>query len=110
MSKETKLAYGVMALTALLVVVFHALTFDYPSGWPFVIFLWLLIGGMIVFRAGIESEQNIWSYLFLGPVALVSIAQILYANPVARGPGDLIALVSAAFFAYWLFAPKNVFG
>lgn len=107
MSKETMQSYAVLGLTALTVIVFHILFIDYPYGWPFAVFVALLTLVLIGIRAFSKQPLNLWSFIFLVPVLAVCIAQLLYANPIVRGYGFILVLISEVLFAYWLFAPKT---
>lgn len=110
MSRETGFAYAVISSALFLTAVFHFLVFDFPYGWPWALFIALIVAFLVIVRSTEAKPQNTWAYLFLGPVALGLLAGMMYANGIVRGIGQLLVLVSLSFFAYWLFAPKMKLG
>lgn len=106
MSRETRFAYITIAAAIILTGVYHVLVFDVPYGWPFALLISLLLLLLVGVRLSSRVPQNTWAYAFLGPTVIGLVAQLLYSNDVVRSFGLLLVLVSFAFFAYWLFAPK----
>lgn len=106
MSRETGFAYTVIASALFLAAVFHFLVFDYPFGWPWAVFLSLGVLFLVVVRRFQPAPQNRWAYLFLGPLFLGLLADVLYSNNIVQLHGQLLTLLSLAFFSYWLYSPK----
>jgi hypothetical protein len=106
MSKETKFALAVILLSAVYVLVFHLFIFDTFYGWPVVLLFALLTISVIAFKAFHGKQQNIWAYIFIGPIILVSVAEVLYANDIMRLSGLVISFFSLSFLSFWLLSPR----
>jgi len=100
-------SFGVLATAVVLTVVFHLTLAERPFGLAFALFVLATIIGLHVVAALAKSFHNHWAYIFLGPVLLSVMAQVIYANDVVRVLGFFITFFCLTFFAYWLVAPKQ---
>ena len=106
MQPESKYAWVVIAGTVILALFFHFFVYAVPYGWPMAVWAILTTALLIGLRLGNKSAQNTWAYLFLGPVALALLAELLLANEIVRFFGFCLSVISFSFFAYWLYSPK----
>jgi len=100
-SYPTRVSLGVF-LTALgLTIVFHFLLSEHPYGLSFVLFMFTAVAAvhLVVWLGG--TIRNRWAYVFLIPLGLCVLAEILYTSDVVRALGFVIGFASFALFAYW---------
>ncbi len=99
-----------VAITAIAVsIAFHFLFYSHQYGIAFAIFMLVLAAGVHVMTVMTGQRGNLWAYLFLAPVILSLIAEVLYASDVVHGIGFLISVGSLTLFTYWFSSPRERF-
>ncbi len=91
----------ILIISLVLTVLFHVLPANGPYGLAFFIFALCLSYGITLIARLDGPMKNKWAYWFLVPVALSSVANLLYASSAVRGLSLLIVFVSLIFYAYW---------
>ncbi len=75
-------------------------------GIAFAIFVLALSLGMVLVASLGQKPLNSWSYIFLLPALISSVAGALYSSRVVQDLAFVISLLSLIFFAFWLTIPK----
>ncbi len=103
---EARISIAITVAAATMAIAFHFLLFQFQYGIAFVIFMAILIAGVHLLAILTGKRGNSWAYLFMIPLVLSLIAEILYASDVVRGIGFLVTLASLTLFTFWFTTPS----